>query len=96
LENEAYSKKKSTLSIPWYIKGFFILCFLFSFGLIPPVVSTTFKLISSKLEIIALAGIGMRINIAELIKQGPKASLYGLIVGTGQIVIAISLIKIFL
>ncbi|MGL4867129.1 MAG: YeiH family protein [Cetobacterium sp.] len=96
LENEAYSKKKSTLSIPWYITGFFILCFLFSFGLIPPVVSTTFKLISSKLEIIALAGIGMRINIAELIKQGPKASLYGLIVGIGQIVIAISLIKIFL
>ncbi|MGL5089092.1 MAG: YeiH family protein [Cetobacterium sp.] len=98
LESEAYAKpkKKKSLGVPWYIIGFFILCFLFSFGLIPQGISTTFKLISSKLEIIALAGIGMRINIAELIKQGPKASLYGLLVGLGQIVIAVALIKIFL
>lgn len=94
LENEAYSKK--SLSIPWYIIGFFILCGLYSFGLIPQSFSKVFKLISSKFEIIALAGIGMRINISELIKQGPKASLYGILVGISQIVIAVVLIKIFL
>lgn len=96
LENEAYSKQKNSLSIPWYIIGFFILCALFSLGLIPDTFSKTFKLISSKFEIIALAGIGMRINISELIKQGPKASLYGILVGISQIVIAVVLIKIFL
>ena len=96
LENEAYSKQKNSLSIPWYIIGFFILCALFSLGLIPDAFSKTFKLISSKFEIIALAGIGMRINISELIKQGPKSSLYGILVGISQIVIAIVLIKIFL
>lgn len=96
LENEAYSKQKNSLSIPWYIIGFFILCALFSLGLIPDAFSKTFKLISSKFEIIALAGIGMRINISELIKQGPKASLYGILVGISQIVIAVVLIKIFL
>ncbi|MGL4671901.1 YeiH family protein [Cetobacterium sp.] len=96
LENEAYSKQKNSLSIPWYIIGFFILCALFSLGLIPDTFSKIFKLISSKFEIIALAGIGMRINISELIKQGPKASLYGILVGISQIVIAVVLIKIFL
>lgn len=96
LEEEAYSKKKNNISVPWYIIGFFILCILFSFGLIPPEVSKTFKMISSKFEIVALAGIGMRVNISELVKQGPKASLYGLLVGLSQIVIAIVLIKFFI
>ncbi|MCQ8211986.1 putative sulfate exporter family transporter [Cetobacterium somerae] len=96
LEEEAYSKKKSNISVPWYIIGFFVLCILFSFGLIPAEVSKTFKMISSKFEIVALAGIGMRVNISELVKQGPKASLYGLLVGLGQIVIAVTLIKIFI
>jgi len=96
LEEEAYSKKKNKISIPWYIIGFFIFCILFSFGLIPGELSKTFKLISSKFEIVALAGIGMRVNISELIKQGPKASLYGLLVGLSQIIIAIILIKIFI
>lgn len=96
LENEAYSKKKNKIAIPWYITGFFILCILFSFGLIPSEVSKIFKAISSKFEIVALAGIGMRVNISELIKQGPKASLYGLLVGISQIFIAIILIKIFI
>jgi uncharacterized integral membrane protein (TIGR00698 family) len=96
LEEEAYSKKKNKISVPWYIIGFFILCILFSFGLIPGEVSKTFKMISSKFEIVALAGIGMRVNISELIKQGPKASLYGLLVGLSQIIIAIILIKIFI
>lgn len=96
LEEEAYSKKKNNISVPWYIIGFFILCILFSFGLIPPEVSKTFKMISSKFEIVALAGIGMRVNISELVKQGPKASLYGLLVGLSQIVIAVVLIKFFI
>lgn len=96
LQKEGYSKNKKNFSIPWYIIGFFILCAFFSFGLIPESFSKVFKLISSKFEIIALAGIGMRINISELIKQGPKASLYGIFVGISQIVIAVILIKIFL
>lgn len=96
LEQEAYSKKKNKISIPWYIVGFFILCALFSLGIIPPSISKIFKLISSKFEIVALAGIGMRVKIAELLKQGPKASLYGLFVGASQIVIALLLIKIFI
>lgn len=93
LEEETYTKKK--ISIPWYITGFFIFCILFSLGLIPAEISKIFKIVSSKFEIVALAGIGMRVNISELVKQGPKASLYGLLVGLSQVVVAVVLIKIF-
>lgn len=95
LEKETYAKeKKNKISVPWYIIGFFILCTLFSLGFIPVEISKTFKLISSKFEIIALAGIGMRVKIAELIAQGPKASLYGLAVGSIQVISALILIKV--
>nr|WP_307775342.1 putative sulfate exporter family transporter [uncultured Cetobacterium sp.] len=97
LKKEVYaSEKKKKISVPWYIIGFFILCSLYTLGFIPHEVSKTFKLISSKFEIIALAGIGMRVKIHELIAQGPKASLYGLGVGAVQVLSALILIKIFL
>lgn len=93
LEKETYAKeKKNKISVPWYIIGFFILCTLFSLGFIPVQVSKIFKLISSKFEIIALAGIGMRVKISELIAQGPKASIYGLAIGSVQVVTALTLI----
>lgn len=97
LKSEAYaSPKKTKISIPWYITGFFILCTLFSLGVIPVEISKLFKLISSKFEIIALAGIGMRVKISELIAQGPKASLYGVGVGVVQVICALILITILL
>ena len=36
-------------------------------------------------EIIALAGIGMRVSITELLKQGAKASLFCVYIGLAQI-----------
>ncbi|WP_426711071.1 YeiH family protein [Cetobacterium sp. SF1] len=94
LEKEAYKKRKKKLAIPWYIIGFFILCLLFTLKLIPGELSKAFKFISGKFELIALAGIGMRVKIKELISQGPKASLYGLLVGISQIILALLLIKL--
>ena len=90
----AVKKKKNSLSIPWYIIGFFFFCILYSFGFISFEISKIFKLISSKLEIIAIAGIGMRIRLEDLINQGPKASLYGLGIGSTQIIIGLALIKL--
>ncbi|MCJ8343325.1 MAG: putative sulfate exporter family transporter [Cetobacterium sp.] len=92
IEKEAYGSK-SKITIPWYITGFFILCFLHSANLIPQHISSIFKYISGKFEIIALAGIGMRVKFKELISHGPKASIYGLLIGTSQIIIALILIK---
>lgn len=89
-------EKKSHISIPWYIIGFFILCIINSLGIIPISVQKTFKLISSNFEIIALAAIGLKVKFADLIKEGPKAMAYGLMVGTCQVILGVILIRIFL
>ena len=86
---------KRKINIPWFIKGFFIICILYTIGFIPQSISKIFKWISSNFEIIALAGIGMRVKISDLIKEGPLAMLYGGAVGISQITFAIILIKIF-
>jgi uncharacterized integral membrane protein (TIGR00698 family) len=87
---------KSKVKIPWYVIGFFIMCSLFTTGAFSLEVSKIFKLISNNFEIIALAGIGMRVNFRELIKQGPKASIYALGIATVQIVSAVVLITVLL
>lgn len=89
-------KRKSKLSIPWFIIGFFILCLINSMGVIPKEVSNLFHTISGKFEIIALAGIGMRVKFSELIKQGPKASIFALSIAIVQVISVVVLINILL
>ena len=87
--------KKRRINIPWFITGFFIICVLYTVGVIPQSISKLFKWISSNFEIIALAGIGMRVKISDLVKEGPLAMLYGGTIGICQIVFAIIFISIF-
>ena len=89
-------KSNSKVKVPWYVIGFFIMCTLFTMEVFSTEVSKIFKLISNNFEVIALAGIGMRVNFRALIKQGVKASLYALGIATVQIISAILLITILL
>ena len=88
-------EKKVKARIPWYIIGFFLLSVIATFNIVPEILSQTAHTISSQFEIIALAGIGMRVKFRDLIKDGPKALLYGGAVGACQVGIAIGLIFIF-
>lgn len=72
------------------------MCGLFSLNIIPKNMSLMCKEISHVLEIVALAAIGLRVNIKDLIKQGKNATLYGLFVGLLQIVCSIVLIGFLL
>ena len=72
------------------------MCGLFSANIISSNVSALCKEVSHVFEIIALATIGLRVNIKELIKQGKKVSLYSWFVGLTQIVSSIIFIKILL
>lgn len=92
-EVEIVNKK---IKIPWYVIGFFVTCALFSMNLIPIEASHIAKELSGKLEIIALAAIGLRVNFKDLIKQGKEVSLYGLFVGILQILTAVILISFLL
>lgn len=96
LEEEIEDTKKGKIKVPWYVIGFFVTCALFSTNIISPQVSEICKSLSNKFEIIALAAIGLRVNIKDLIKQGKAVSLYGLFVGILQVITAITLIGILL
>lgn len=87
-------KLNSKVNMPWYVIGFFIMCTLYTTGVFSVDISKTFKLISNSFEIIALAGIGMRVNFRKLIKQGAKASIYALEIAAVQVVSAIMLIMV--
>ncbi len=96
IEEEIVDVEKGKIKVPWYVIGFFITCVLFSIGLISDNLSLLCKATSNKLEIFALAAIGLRVNVKDLIKQGKAVSLYGLFVGLLQIISAVSLIWILL
>lgn len=93
-KNKKDSKIKAR--IPWFITGFFIMACLHTFNFIPEVLSKGAKTVSQQFEIIALAAIGMRVKFSDLISEGPKGMIYGLAVGSCQIIIAIILIAIFI
>ncbi|UTY40109.1 putative sulfate exporter family transporter [Allocoprobacillus halotolerans] len=94
-ENQPLFAKKEGVSakvkakVPWFVLGFFIFSLINSSGLVPEMLSVTAKTISTQFEIIALAAIGMRVKFADLIKEGPKAMLYGCLTGTSQIIFAL-------
>lgn len=96
IEEEIEETKKGKVKVPWYVVGFFITCLLFSINVIPEQLSEACKMISDKCEIIALAAIGLRVNIKDLIKQGKKVCLYGLSIGCLQVISAIILISCLL
>lgn len=97
VEKEMHSHThQSTIKVPWYIIGFFILCILYSLGILPLYVSVIFKQISNFIEIVALAGIGMRVYFPDLMKQGVKTSIYCGYIAVAQVVSAVIWIWILL
>ena len=82
--------------LPWYVAGFLILCALNSLVTLPAIVGATAHTISSWFEIIALAAIGLRLNLVNFLKAGKRLALYGLGVGSIQVVSALILITLLL
>ncbi|AVK63660.1 putative sulfate exporter family transporter [Lactobacillus sp. CBA3606] len=82
--------------LPWYVAGFLILCGINSLITLPTVIAVTAHTISSWFEIIALAAIGLRLNLMNFLKAGKRLALYGLGVGTLQVVSALILISLLL
>ncbi len=99
LKKEEKTHKKgvrSRISIPNFIIGFFILCILVSMNLIPSEGISILKIISKWLMLVAMAGIGMRIKVRELLKEGPKALMAGTIIAIIQMGIALLLVKVII
>ncbi len=87
---------RGKMGVPPFIVGFFLLCVLTSLNLIPQAGTGAIKVASKWLMLVAMAGIGMRIRISELLKEGPKALLAGTILTLIQVAVALVLIGIIL
>ena len=100
-EGESFFKNKQeestsvSINIPWFIIGFLILFIVRSLTILPQTALSFTKTASSQFEIIALAAIGMRINMKDILKEGPKVMAYGFSIGLLQALVAIILISIF-
>lgn len=85
---------KKRLPIPWYVLAFLILCLLNSFVNLPDLFNSSAHNVSGWFETTALAAIGLRLNFAKFMQQGKKFLLYGLGVGSIQIIAALSLLSL--
>lgn len=81
--------------VPWFLTGFVVFFLIRSFIGVPDSALIASKAISTQFEVAALAAIGMRVKFADIIKEGPKALLYGLTVGAVQVLMAVALIRVF-
>ena len=81
--------------VPWFLTGFVVFFLIRSFIGVPDSILIGSKSISTQFEVAALAAIGMRVKFADIIKEGPKAMLYGLTVGAVQVLMALALIRVF-
>lgn len=88
------SNEKIKVKFPWYVVGFVGLCVLFSIGALPNWLSIVANQSSHLLELIALAAIGLNVNITYIVQQGKTLSFYALLIVGFQIVVAIMVIQI--
>ncbi len=85
----------SGFPIPNFIIGFFIFSLIASLNILPADWLSFLKSLSKEALIIAMAGIGLKIRFASLLRQGPKALLVGSL-NFGIQIIAASLLILFL
>ena len=88
--------KKNKLPVPPFIIGFFILSILVTLGFINDQTRDILGFFSKNLLLIAMAGIGMRVKFKDLLSEGPKALLFGIIAMFTQITVLTILIKLIL
>lgn len=93
-QNTIGETKKKKLPLPWYVLGFVLFCLVNSVFSLPPIIDESAHFISNWFEITALAAIGLRLDFAKFLKEGPRFLLYGLAVGAGQTIIAVVLIQL--
>ncbi|HAP14585.1 MAG TPA: putative sulfate exporter family transporter [Lactococcus sp.] len=93
---EEHLKIKRQAFLPWYVLGFVIFCSLDTILQFPRFITEAARFISSWCEVIALAAIGLRLNLVEFIRAGRKLAIYGLVVLLFQVGVALILIRLLL
>lgn len=86
--------KTSGARVPLFIVGFFTLSLIASSGLIPQNIITTVATAGKFLLVVAMAAIGLHIQLRTLFRSGPRAFLFGLAVSIAQISVLLTIIML--
>lgn len=90
------SPSQTRVRVPLFIVGFFVLSILASTPLLPAPAIDTLKTAGKLLLVVAMAGVGLRIQLRTLFQHGPKALLFGGVVAAAQIAVTVAVIFLVL
>jgi len=79
---------KPSVKIPPFIIGFLIVSVLASWQIMPAPLVDGLKLSGKWLLLLAMAGIGLKLRLETMLKQGPKTLVFGSVIATVQLVVA--------
>lgn len=83
---------KSGYIFPWFILGFFAFSLLTSFHVFPDVAVKYIKLSGKLVLMTAMVAIGLKIQIRDLINQGPRLLKLGIVLGVIQLGIVLLIV----
>jgi uncharacterized membrane protein YadS len=90
-KNSADAKLKLSI-IPNYVWGFMIAAIITSSGLFPVVYTKGLEKTGNYLLMLAMSGIGLSINLKQMVKMGPQAALSGSLIFATQIIALVILL----
>ena len=88
--------KGTNIRIPRFIIGFFIVSIVTSLNILPADVPSTVSTAGKFLLVLAMAGVGMRIQLRSLFRFGFKSVVFGALVSAIQIVMILFVVLIVL
>ncbi|MFV0557397.1 MAG: YeiH family protein [Enterococcus sp.] len=91
---DSSAKRQRKIRMPWYVSGFLVCCVLNSLIDLPVLFSESAHLISTWFETMALAAIGLRLNLKKFLQEGPRFLAFGATVGLMQTGLAFLFIKL--
>lgn len=86
-------KVRQAIKVPNFIIGFLLMSLLVSLQLLPETAVAFAKLAGRWLLLLAMAGIGLKIKITAVRRQGPKALLFGALLATLQLLVVLLMVK---
>lgn len=89
---ETNGEAPSKVVIPYFIVGFFVMSIIASLNILPSEILTILKTLGKYLLVVAMVGIGMRIQLSTLYHSGLSAFLFGGLVSVIQIIITLIVI----
>ena len=86
-------KAREAIKVPNFIIGFLLVSILVSWQIVPETTVTGIKLAGKWLLLLAMAGIGLKLHLPTMLKQGPRTLMFGILIATMQLLILLMMVS---